>query len=45
MAITKRIIENNNNFLGINARIMSAAMVKGFNNNPRIIIWLFILGI
>ncbi|MDC0526728.1 hypothetical protein OAO35_02125 [Euryarchaeota archaeon] len=37
MATTKRMITSNNNFLGITARIISAAMLNGFNNNPRII--------
>ena len=43
MATTKIIIENNNIFLGINAKITSAAILKGFNNNPRIISWLSLL--
>jgi len=43
MATTKIIIASNSNFLGINAKIMSAAMLKGFSNNPRIINRLFIL--
>ena len=37
MAMTKRMIASNNIFLGINAKIISAAILKGFNNNPRII--------
>ncbi len=39
MATIKRIIASNNNFFGTNAKITSAAILKGFNNNPRIISW------
>ena len=43
MATTKRMMANNNIFLGINAKTISAAILKGFNNNPRIISWPYLL--